>query len=65
MQEFCATKIERYSKEIQNAIREFKICGSFMLAAGLFYAFNYNNKATMGFITNEAKIISATDIVTS
>jgi hypothetical protein len=36
-----------------------------MLAAGLFYAFNYNNKATMGFITNEAKIISATDIVTS
>jgi hypothetical protein len=27
----------------------------FMLAAGLFYAFNYNNKATMGFITNEAK----------
>ncbi|MBC5842587.1 amino acid permease [Flavobacterium sp. F-380] len=37
----------------------------FMLAAGLFYAFNYNNKATMGFITNEAKIISATDIITS
>jgi hypothetical protein len=35
-----------------------------MLAAGLFYAFNYNNKATMGFITNEAKIISATDIIT-
>jgi hypothetical protein len=33
--------------------------------AGLFYAFNYNNKATMGFITNEAKIISATDIITS
>jgi hypothetical protein len=29
----------------------------FMLAAGLFYAFNYNNKATMGFITNE-KIVN-------
>jgi hypothetical protein len=35
-----------------------------MLAAGLFYAFNYNNKATMGF-TNEAKIVNATDIITS
>jgi hypothetical protein len=28
----------------------------FILAAGLFYAFNYNNKATMGFITNEARL---------
>ena len=37
----------------------------FLLAAGLFYAFKYNNKATMGFVTNEAKIVSATDIVTS
>ena len=37
----------------------------FMLAAGLFYAFNYNSKATMGFITNEAKIVNATDIITS
>ena len=37
----------------------------FMLAIGLFYAFNFNNKATMDFITNEAKIINATDIITS
>ncbi|UQD56706.1 amino acid permease [Flavobacterium sp. K5-23] len=37
----------------------------FMLAAGLFYAFNYNNKATMGFITNETKTVNATDIITS
>ncbi|WP_173857112.1 amino acid permease [Flavobacterium sp. 7E] len=37
----------------------------FMLAAGLFYAFNYNHKATMGFITNETKINTATAIITS
>jgi APA family basic amino acid/polyamine antiporter len=37
----------------------------FMLAAGLFVAFNYNNKATMDFITNETQTINATDIVTS
>jgi amino acid transporter len=37
----------------------------FMLAAGLFYAFNYNYKATMGFITNETRVNAATDIVTS
>jgi hypothetical protein len=30
----------------------------FILAAGLFYAFNYNNKATMDFITNETKTLS-------
>jgi hypothetical protein len=35
-----------------------------MLAAGLFYAFNYNN-TTMGFITNEAKDCKHTDVITS
>ncbi|SDW58212.1 amino acid permease [Flavobacterium degerlachei] len=37
----------------------------FMLAAGLFYAFNYNNKASMDFITNATQINNATDIITA
>ncbi|PKH69023.1 amino acid permease [Flavobacterium sp. ALD4] len=37
----------------------------FMLAAGLYYAFNYNNKATMDFLTNETQVNNATDIITS
>jgi APA family basic amino acid/polyamine antiporter len=37
----------------------------FMLAAGLFYAFNYNNKGSMDFITNATQINNATDIITS
>ncbi|WP_413997958.1 amino acid permease [Flavobacterium sp. W1B] len=37
----------------------------FMLIAGLYYAFNYNNKATMDFIINETQIYAATDIITS
>lgn len=37
----------------------------FMLAAGLFYAFNYNNKGSMDFITNTTQINNATDIITS
>lgn len=37
----------------------------FLLAAGLFYAFNYNNKASMDFITNATQINNATDIITS
>ncbi|PRZ22880.1 amino acid permease [Flavobacterium granuli] len=37
----------------------------FMLIVGLYYAFAYNNKATMDFITNETQIYKATDIITS
>ncbi|EIA08744.1 amino acid permease [Flavobacterium frigoris] len=37
----------------------------FMLAAGLFYAYNYNNKASMEFITNATQINNGTDIITS
>jgi APA family basic amino acid/polyamine antiporter len=37
----------------------------FMLAAGLFYAFNYNNKGSIDFITNATQINNATDIITS
>jgi APA family basic amino acid/polyamine antiporter len=37
----------------------------FMLAAGLFYAFNYNKKASIDFITNATQINNATDIITS
>jgi APA family basic amino acid/polyamine antiporter len=37
----------------------------FMLAAGLYFAFNYNNKATMDFLTNETQVNNATDIITS
>jgi APA family basic amino acid/polyamine antiporter len=37
----------------------------FMLAAGLYYAFNFNNKGTMDFLTNETQINSATAIITS
>lgn len=37
----------------------------FMIVAGLYYAFAYNNKATMDFITNETQIFKATDIITS
>jgi amino acid transporter len=37
----------------------------FMLAAGLYYAFNYNNKATMDFLTNETQVNDATTIITS
>ncbi|UFH34463.1 amino acid permease [Flavobacterium acetivorans] len=37
----------------------------FMLIAGLYYAFAYNNKATTDFITNETQIFKATDIITS
>jgi hypothetical protein len=36
-----------------------------MLAAGLYYAFNFNNKGTMDFLTNETQINSATAIITS
>jgi amino acid transporter len=36
-----------------------------LLLVGLFYAFKYNNKSTMDFITNEKKINSPEDIVTS
>ena len=36
-----------------------------LLVAGMFYAFKYNNKSTMDFITNEKKINSPEDIVTS
>jgi hypothetical protein len=36
-----------------------------MLAAGLYYAFNFNNKGTMDFLTNETQINSATVIITS
>lgn len=36
----------------------------FLLAAGLFYAFQYNNKATMGFIMNETQTNKAEAIVT-
>jgi hypothetical protein len=36
-----------------------------MLATGLFYAFNYNNKGSMDFITNATQIHNATDIITS
>jgi hypothetical protein len=36
-----------------------------MLATGLFYAFNYNNKGSMDFITNATQIHNATDIYTS
>ncbi len=32
---------------------------------GLFYAFQFNTKATMDFVTNEPQINSATDIITS
>jgi amino acid transporter len=39
-------------------------CHSFMLA-GLYYAFNFNNKGTMDFLTNETQINSATAIITS
>jgi APA family basic amino acid/polyamine antiporter len=37
----------------------------FMLAAGLFYAFNYNKKGSMDFITNATQINNATNIITS
>ncbi|CAM3012416.1 amino acid permease [Flavobacterium frigoris] len=37
----------------------------FMLAAGLYYAFNYNNKSTMDFLTNETQVNDATTIITS
>jgi hypothetical protein len=46
---------------------KFKTCEyviPFMLAAGL-YAFNFNNKGTMDFLTNETQINSATAIITS
>jgi len=36
-----------------------------LLAAGLFYAFNYNNKDTMAFLTNEKQINTPAAIVTS
>ena len=36
-----------------------------LLLAGLFYAFNYNTKNTMDFLTNEKKINAPEDIVTS
>lgn len=36
----------------------------FLLAAGLFYAFQYNNKATMGFIMNETQTNKAEAIIT-
>jgi amino acid transporter len=42
-----------FQRKIQNIYVNSKYVIPFMLAAGLFYAFNYNNKATMGFITNE------------
>jgi hypothetical protein len=32
---------------------------------GLYYAFNFNNKGTMDFLTNETQINSATAIITS
>ncbi|NRT12455.1 amino acid permease [Flavobacterium sp. 14A] len=37
----------------------------FLLAAGLIYAFQFNSKATMGFITNETQTFKAQDIITS
>lgn len=37
----------------------------FMLVAGLFYAFNYNHKATMGFVMNETQTNKAETIITS
>ena len=37
----------------------------FMLAAGLFYAFNFNTKATMDFITNETQVNNPTAIITA
>lgn len=37
----------------------------FMLAAGLFYAFNYNKKVAMDFVTNATQINNATDIITA
>ena len=36
-----------------------------LMIAGLYYAFAFNNKATMAFINNEAQINDATTIVTS
>ncbi len=36
-----------------------------LLVLGLFYAFQYNTKATMGFITNETQVNSATSIITA
>jgi hypothetical protein len=35
------------------------------MLAGLYYAFNFNNKGTMDFLTNETQINSATAIITS
>jgi hypothetical protein len=60
--------VYKKKKDIQREIQTPYVNSKYVFlfyAAGLFYAFNYNNKATMGFITNEAKIISATDIITS
>ncbi|OCB70186.1 amino acid permease [Flavobacterium crassostreae] len=37
----------------------------FMLVAGLYYAFNFNTKATMDFITNATQINSPTAIITA
>jgi hypothetical protein len=45
--EFSLAKQNGYSRKIQNAYVNSKYVIPFMLAAGLFYAFNYNNKATM------------------
>ncbi|MGO4773573.1 amino acid permease [Flavobacterium sp. W22_SRS_FK3] len=36
-----------------------------LMIAGLYYAFAFNNKATMSFINNEAKLNDATAIITS
>ncbi|MBC5836747.1 amino acid permease [Flavobacterium muglaense] len=37
----------------------------FLLAAGLFYAFQFNSKATMGFVMNETQTNKAETIITS
>jgi amino acid transporter len=37
----------------------------FMLAAGIYYAFNFNNKGTRNFLSNETQVNSATAIITS
>tara|TARA_R110000868_G_scaffold96582_2_gene265753 strand:+ start:115 stop:2073 length:1959 start_codon:yes stop_codon:yes gene_type:complete len=37
----------------------------FMLAAGIFYALQFNHKGTMDFITNEIQVNKAEDIITS
>jgi hypothetical protein len=53
----------RYSEEIQDAYVNSKYVIPFMLAAGLFYAFNYNITKGQWILYQCTQIHNATDII--